>query len=667
MTSSAAYAPSRTGLRWLTPAIDPPAVVAWLLPFGLILLLAFSGGGYDAIVRGQTGIVIWWLVLVGAITGAVAIRGGRLAWAAAGLLALFTGWTALGLTWTESTERTVTEIARVATFLGVLVLALASQQRVAARHAVNGAACAIAVVAAAAVLSRLEPDVFGNQDLDTVFPGSARRLAFPLGYWNLLAGLAVIGVPLLLSCAGGARTTLGRSLACAALPVVGLCIFLTVSRGGVIALAVAVLVFLALAPDRLPQVGYALLGGGGAALLCLAVDGRDALQDNLRNEVARQQGQDLLGLVVLVCAGVGLLAAGLALADRHATRPRWTQPGRRLTALVATVAVVVAAAVFVGAGGPGELSDRIDQFKTPTVTNGASDESVVTRLGDITGNGRYQYWQAAERAQATDELKGIGPGTFEYWWARDGTIENGFVRDAHSLWFQTLAEAGLVGLVLIGGFFLVVLVGGAARTLRAADKEHRIALAGATAGVAGFAVTASIEWAWQMTVVPAAALGLAAVCLAGRAEDPLLPRRDAPAPGLRAPRGALAGRGLLAVMAVACIAAVGIPTAAASDLRDSQVRAGEGDLAGALERARSAQDVQPYSAGVRLQEALVLEQAGRLESALTDAVAASEDEPTNWRNWVVRSRLELRLGRTSEGVRSYGRARSLNPRSGLFR
>lgn len=81
---------------------------------------------------------IWWMILPGAAIGSVAIRGGRVAWVGVALLTGFLAWSAIGLSWTESTERTVAELARVAMLLGVL--GLASQGRVAARHAVNGAA-----------------------------------------------------------------------------------------------------------------------------------------------------------------------------------------------------------------------------------------------------------------------------------------------------------------------------------------------------------------------------------------------------------------------------------------------------------------------------------------------------------------------------------------------
>lgn len=646
--------------RWLVRGIDPPAVAAWLLPFAAILLLAFSGGGYDPIIRGQAGIVVWWTILVGAGVGSVAIHGGRVAWVVAGLFAAFLAWTALGLTWTQSAERTTAEVARVAMLLGVLLLGLAAQGRVAARHTINGAACAIALIAGAAVLSRLQPQLFPAQELDEIFPASRARLAYPLGYWNLLAGLVVMGVPLLMAAGGAARTTLGRAAATAALPLAGLCIFLTVSRGGLLAAAVAVPAFLLLAPDRLPKLAHAAVGGLGAFMLCLAADRREAVQQNLGDALARQQGDELLGLAVLVCVGVGLVAAGLALVDRHAVRPAWSRPPRRITGALTVALVAGAAVVAVLAGGADYAGDRIDEFKAPSSATAVSFDDAVSRLRSVAGNGRYQYWQVSEQAAAAHPLRGAGPGTFEFLWAQKGT-EPGFIRNAHSLWFESLAEAGYVGLVLIVAFFIAVIGTGVFRALRAIDAEHRGALAAATAALVGFCVCASIEWAWQMTVLPAAAMLLAAVAVAGRAERPLRARTDALPVGPRPPQ-----RVGLALLAVAALVAIGLPTAAAGDLRDSQRRAAGGDLQGAFDSARSAAALQPAAASPHLQKALVLERAGELDRALVEAREATTAEATNWRTWLVRSRLEARTGAADAALASYTRARRLNPRSSLF-
>jgi O-antigen ligase len=164
------------------------------------------------------------------------------------------------------------------------------------------------------------------------------------------------------------------------------------------------------------------------------------------------------------------------------------------------VVVAVVCVVGVAAGVPHDAHDRWQEFKAPVgaVAAGAQD-NVFSRLSAANGNGRYQYWQAARDADGTSPLKGIGPGTFEFWWARDGTTP-GFIRDAHSLYFETLAETGIVGLVLLGGLLASLLMVALVRSLRA-PPALRIWLAAAVAAVATFMTAAASEWVWEMAAI----------------------------------------------------------------------------------------------------------------------------------------------------------------------
>ncbi|MCW3011336.1 MAG: hypothetical protein JWO90_1740 [Solirubrobacterales bacterium] len=651
-------------------ALDGPAFASWLLPFALILILALSGGGYDPLVRGQVGVAAWWLVIVGAATGVVPMRHGRLGWAAFAVFAAFVAWSAVGLAWTESTERTVAEVARITTYAGLLLLGLSTQGRVAARHAINGAGTAIALVASIAVLSRLHPEWFTSPVLYETFPSARPRLAFPLGYWNLLAGLVAMGIPLLFAIASTGRTIPGRVLAGAALPIMGLCAYLTVSRGGLAAAAGAVLVFFLLAPERLPRLALLAVTGAGTAVLCVAADRREDLQQNIAGAAALQQGDELLGLVVFVCIGAGLLSWAIALADRHAAPPGWLAPSRRVAAPASVLVAVLAAIAFVGAGGAGWAQDRFESFKGQPSAGVVGDDA-VSRFSSVSSNGRWEYWVAARNA-AFDERPwgGLGPGTFELYWARAGTISGGYVRDAHSLWFQTLAETGLVGLVLIAGLFLLAIVAGAVRTLRARAVEERVALAAACGGLTAFLIIASVEWAWQVPVLPAAALVLVAVAVRGVDDPPLLaPRAEAGDSRVgRARERPLSRRFGLGVVAagLAAVAVIAVPLAGLVNVRASEALVRQGNTTGALERAQNAQVVQPYGVSARLQKALVLERARRIVPALLSARSATSEEPTNWRAWLVRSRLEAQSGDAAASVRSYRQARSLNPRSPIF-
>ncbi len=124
--------------------IDWGVVWTWLLGFGLLVYLGLKGGGYDPLVHDQVGIAVWWVLLLGTLVGALPrLRPGALAWSALGLLAAFALWTALSLTWTESTEQTAAELALVATYVGVLALALFSRDRRRPRHLLAAVAAGI--------------------------------------------------------------------------------------------------------------------------------------------------------------------------------------------------------------------------------------------------------------------------------------------------------------------------------------------------------------------------------------------------------------------------------------------------------------------------------------------------------------------------------------------
>jgi hypothetical protein len=638
--------------RELARRVDWGGVWTWFFCFGLIAYLGLKGGGYDPLVHDQVGIAVWWVLLAGVLAGALPNRRpGTLALAGLGLLAAFVAWTALSLTWTESVEKTSADLARVATYLGVLALALFARDRKGARRVVAAVGAGIVFVAAIALLSRLHSAWFPAADQTAQFLTSNReRLSYPLHYWNGLAALIAIGIPLVLHVATRARTTLWRAAAAAALPAMSLTAFFTLSRGGIAAAVLAVVVFLALTSDRLSFAPTLLLSGLGSLVLIVAASSRDALQDGLLNATADSQGDSLLLIVLLVCAAVGVLQAAIVLGLRGRDRPAWTQVPRRGALAALGVAVLVVLVVAGAAGAPGRVSDAWAEFREKGSPGKGTD-----RLGSVAGQNRYQLWSAAVKENASEPLTGTGSGTFEFWWARNADVPE-VVRDTHSFYLQTLGELGIVGLALLAAFLAAVLGGGCVLLFAAAPIE-RSALAAALAGCVAFCVTATFDWMWQLPVLPVALLLLAASLLgAGRRHSEPAQRSGLP----------IAARVAVAAAALAAIVAIAIPLASTSLVRSSEAEAREGDLSAALEDARTAQNVQPGAASPRLQQALVLEAQGDFPAAVEAARAATEKEPTNWRTWLVRSRIEAENGQAAAAVRDYRRARSLNPLSSLF-
>jgi hypothetical protein len=637
--------------NWLRGA-DWSAIALWGLCFGLVVYLGLDGGGYDALVHDRVGLAVWWAVLALALAGALPRqRPSPLAWAALGLFAAFTVWTGLSLVWTESTERTAADLARLAGFLGVFTLALFGAGSGSARRVVGAVGAGVAAVAVAGLLSRLHPSWFpeATQTAELLSIGE-ERLSYPLNYWNGLAVLVAIGLPLLLAVATTARPPALRALAAAALPALGLTAFFTFSRAGIASAVFAIAVFLAFSSNRLPKLLTLLTAGAGTAILIFAATQRDALEDGLRNAAARQQGDELLLIAIAVCAVVGLAQMALSHRSLRRLRPGWTRVSRRDSAVAVGVAALALLAGAVAFDAPGRASDAWGEFKQAEEGPGKG----AGRLASAAGESRYEFWKVAVKQNAADPWAGTGSGTFEFWWTRNSD-GSGTVRDTHSLYMQTFGELGIVGAFLLAAFLLTVLIGGG-RNVLAAGPE-RPALAAALAGCAAFCLGATFDWLWQIPVLSVSFL-LLAVILVRPGPTPAGGREPAPF--------ALPLRLGIAAVSLAAVVAIAIPLASTSLLRQSEAEARAGNLNAALSDARSAQNVLPGAMAPRLQRAVLLETLGALDAAAVAAAEAVDREPTNWRTWLILSRVEAKRGRAVASVRAFRRARALNPLSPLL-
>jgi O-antigen ligase len=637
--------------------IDVGAVSIWVLVGAIVLYLAIDGGGFDILVRSQAGIVVWWVVLIGAACGVLpAVRLTRLAWAALGLFACFLVWTALGVTWSLSSERSLQEVSRIACYLGILLLAITihRDRHRAVRHTIGAVAASIVVVALLALLSRIRPDLIpAAQTTGTFLPGTQRRLSWPLNYWNALAALIAFGLPLLLAIATSARTLLAQAAAAAGIPILALCGYLTFSRGGVIAGVVAVGVFILVAPERIPKLATVLLGAVASVALIAGAVHRHAIDQGLVTSAARHQGSSLLVAVLLVCGGVALVQAGIGLAVRHGTPPRLLAVPKDRARVLSGVAIVVLVVAFLAVGGPTRLSHAWRDFKHPSQA-GLNVDS-LSRFGKLSGNGRYDYWNVAVKATGDSHLlNGFGPGTFQLVWLPRAPFAS-YVQNAHSLYVETFADLGLIGLLVLLGFFGVV-IAAAVRLLMRTHDEDRTRAAGVFAALMAFFVSAAFDWVWQVPVLPAAFLLLAGAVLAAG-------RRRRPRPhgiGGIAIRVGIVGTGLL------CLVAIGVPLATANDVRKSQTASASGNQAMALSDALAAARVEPGAASPQIQAALVLELQHNPKAAVVYARRATGDEPNSWSSWLVLSRLEAEAGHPRASLVAYSRARYLNPRSAVF-
>ena len=323
-------APSLPRPRYFTDVIDAvrrngPAIAGFTIPFLIVLYLALQGGGYDAVVRGEVGIAVWWRRWCWAPRSAPlpVARVTPAGWAALGLLLAFGAWTAIGIGGSESSERTVAEVGRIGVLLGragALIVCAGTRGASPTVYAVGAALAVVGMVALPRASTRRGSRT--STPPRALLPG---RLDYPLNYWNGLAALMAIGIPLLLYLAAEARLLLARRFAAAAIPVISLTAFFTLSRGGAGEIAIALIALLALHPRRLCP-SDAAGRGAGSAILIAAANQRDAVDNGTRHggQPGRRDARD----GAFVCAGVGLLA-GRSARRAHGIGPRLGLPPAR--------------------------------------------------------------------------------------------------------------------------------------------------------------------------------------------------------------------------------------------------------------------------------------------------------------------------------------------------
>jgi O-Antigen ligase len=658
----------RVPLRVAVGPARRASAAAWTLGFAAPLYLAMRGGGYETVLRDQVGVALWWIVLVGALVGALPLaRPSRAQVTMLGALVGFAAWTGVGALWSQSSGRTVEELSRLSCYAAVLALGILTVRRGARGALIGGVASAIGVVSVLALLSRLHPAWFPANETAAFLPGTQSRLNYPLNYWNGLAAFVAMGVPLMAHYAATARALALRMLAAAALPAMVVTIYLTFSRGGWIELGAGLLVLLALSPGRPWRLATLAIGAAGGALLIAAIHQRPAIDQGLLNSTAgRQGGDELIVVALVVCAGVALLQGAIALLERHvAARPALAPPRVRVSPRtvtgVAVALVVVAAVAFVAAGGPHAAAHAWQSFKNPTLKVQAGQANTEGRLLAVGGNGRYQYWSSALDAFSSHPFGGIGAGTFQFWWAAHGSIYS-YVVNAHSLYFETLAETGLVGIALLALLLGAGLTGTLRRLRGARARSRQAAIAASTAA---FLVAAGVDWVWQIPAIPVALLLLLAAGAAGKQRRGMALAGETGSP-VNVPGPRTRSRAAWVALAAVGAASIVVALASAVSLRSSQAQARAGQLGSALASARTAEGWQPYASEPALQQALVLEQGGNLAAAAVQARRATGAARTDWQAWLVRSRIEAERGEDRAALAAWQTAKSLDPRDPLF-
>ena len=662
-----------------TSAAPTSLLVALLLA---CLYAAFAHGavGLPEETRLQVGVALTAMVASAVVLSraGLRVRASPLAWAGVAALALFAVWSAASIAWSTAPDRSWLEANRAASYVLIVVLAIACGASDA--RAVRRAAVGYLLVAVTVALYAL-----GGKVLPGLFDHAAgiARLRAPLEYWNALALICALGVPIALRVATDAERRRNGRLAGLGAALLLVCVIgMTYSRGGVIALLVAIVLMTALGGVRLrglAALGVVVLAAAPVLALAFTLDGLTS--NGALFPQRRDDGLILLG--ALLGSVVALLAAGFYLA-RYEARATW--PPQRAGTIWQVLGIVLATAALAGVavtalserGLGGSISRAADDF-TEIRTDPLFDPN---RLVSTNSGNRWVWWQEALGAFGDRPVEGWGAGSFPVTRRFYRESELLAVSQPHSVPLQFLAETGAVGAVLALGGLVLVFAAAAGRlreTVRAPERDLRVAL---LAAAGAWLVHGFYDWDWNIPGVTLPALlflGVLAARPGGEAvvvsEDPAraftssrgrpfgaAAVADGSSPGAR--RVALAGATLL--LSLLTLSAL-LPGWSENRTSDAQVLADRATDAQGLERAAAdaelASRLNPFAVRSLYASSAIALARERPLDARRFLLQAARRQPENAAVWVRLAGVAFELADRDGARRAALRALELDPRS----
>jgi hypothetical protein len=627
-----------------TSPVGSGGITVRLLIAAAVFWAAYDHGSYSLAQQSTIGLLVWWTLLAALVAGVAVARPPRSASISLIALAVFALLALASAGWSHDSDGAFAMFAQVLVYVGIFAVTIALGARFGVEAPSDGIAIGISAIAVVALASRFFSSVGSGRVTPFFSTFSSDRLSFPVDYWNGLAILVALVVPLLLRRAAEPGPVAARAAAASALPAISAVVYLASSRGGVAVAVSGTVVFIAATARRWRALASIAIGGffGAAGLLALRHWGR-LVNGPLDTSAAHTQGHHAAVVFILVCAGAG--AMQVAVTRLEPAQPR---AHRTLGRLLASGCVIVVAVALM-AVHPITLAERFTH--RPHAVD-ATSGTVAGHLFAVNGSGRWQLWSAAVDEWLAHPLAGGGAGSYYRWWLQHGSLTLQ-VRNAHSMYLETMGELGTLGLVVLLTALVPPVVAGA-RRLRHAEPHGRTVIAGLLGAAGGFFVGLGVDWIWQL-----AAVGGVGVVVLGLLASP--------EPEAARVRSASTKR-LLVMSGASALATLVFLLALVTELRldDSQAAAARANLSSALGAARNAKTLEPWSTAPLLQLALVYEKAGRLAKARSEISAALKKDDRNWQLWLVDSRIELESGRLAASRRSLRRAAYLNPESALF-
>ena len=407
--------------------------------------------------------------------------------------------------------------------------------------------------------------------------GRIARLRGPVGYWNALALLGDIALPIGLCLATRARAA-GTLLVFGWLVAIGL----TYSRGGIAVAVVVVALWMVLSRAWLESVSTLLAAGIPAASVLAVSFSLSGLTNDGQSHTIRVRDGIVFGVVVLLDAAVAVALSRFQLPD--------TTFVRRF-ALYALAALVV---VVIGAGAAKAPS----AWRSFTATTSKELPNSPGRLIDSGSNFRWTWWKQAWSGWKTEPLKGTGAGSFAVTNLRYRSSYLDQATEPHDVPLQFLSETGVIG----AGLFLVAIGWLIAVGRRRPGPQLALALA-----LPAYLLHGLLDFDWDFVSVSAPVF-LIAGALAVRPSRRLRPRPFV----------------VLAVSGVAVALVVSLFAVWLGNRWDSQAAAAVGvDNSRAITLAHRARRIDPFLVDPLLQSALA---EGAIASNLPPGAARDSAE-----------------------------------------
>ena len=617
-------------LRLSAPAVSTVAVVC---------VLAFLSGGYIfsrsaplAIAYALFAAVLVWLARRPTKFSVVLL-------AALVSYGCFLMWAGISVLWSIGPDLSWVAFDVAALYLAVVaLLGLTPVRRVQLRLVGVGYLAVAVAVGGYAFLGKALPDVVTHAH-------AYARLSSPVGYWNVLALMLVMALPVALALAGDRSAGKIERLAAAAAAVPILAgFFFTFSRGGWVGLAVALVIYFAFAPARLAVLASLAAMAAPISFVFWRLRGLSTLFTETQDAALRtSEGHTLLVWSLVALAGT-VVAQVLVIWGQKAWRPA---PRVRVAIGAAILLVLVTAGVFgtwrfvESRGGTAWARDRAGAFFGDSDTT-----SSVNNAGRLLSlnTGRIPLWREALEQSRYRRLSGTGGGTFPFTHYRFRDNE-GVVEHAHSQWLNVLSEYGVVGLVLFAGSMALLLAAAVGNPFTWREDPSRALLVAMQTGVVVFLLHISWDWDWDMTAVGIAFFAFVGTCAsflwtrrtdseaAGMGTDDLPDQggdRENPPSPTRARILAWPLRLSLSLLLVLLAVSWTLPYMASRAESAALTKSAGGETAAALADARRAARYNPLAARPLVMQARLLQALGRNREALAVLQGAALLQPDNF-------------------------------------